>query len=159
MAFRKKLIPEPENCVVNPDTRICEVLAGLAAHHRKTWCYPTQEKILQLLKQFTGRVMARRSLNRHLAALERDGQIRRIRRHHATKQHGWTMRSTLYVIGGRFLARMRRINQAVTRFLALGPNAVLSGIRVPGAAQYARSLAKAFVPAPSYPQSRPPGRA
>ena len=123
------------DAVINPDTRICEVLAGLAAHHFKTWCFPTQDKICELLRRFTGRQMSRRTLNRHLAALERDGQIRRKRRHIHDKKLGLVMRSTLYIIGGRFMARIGRIVKAAKRW-AERPPELRAGVHVTGTAQY-----------------------
>ena len=123
------------NTVINPDNKICEVLAGLAAHHWKTWCYPSQDKLCELLQRFTGRIMSRRTLNRHLNALERDGQLRRVRRHHHDPRRGMVLRSTLYVICGRFLGRMHRVVAAAKRFAKL-PDRSHSGIRVPILAQY-----------------------
>lgn len=124
-----------DSTVINPDTKICEVLAGLAAHNWKTWCYPSQLKLCELLQRFTGRVMSRRTLNRHLNALERDGQLRRVQRHHHDKQRGMVLRSTLYIIAGRFMARMHRIVAAARRFAKL-PDRSRSGVRVPLSAQY-----------------------
>ncbi len=121
--------------VRNPDSRICEVLAGLAAHHHRYWCYPSQAKICELLQRFTGRIMSRRTLNRHLAALERDGQIRRKRRHHRDPHRGMVLRSTLYTIAGRFLCRINRIVQAAARWRDR-TTAATQALRVPEPAQY-----------------------
>lgn len=131
--------------VINPDTRIVEVLAGLAAHTFKTWCFPSQEKLLELLYKFTGRTMSRRTLNRHLAALERDGHISRKRRHIRDKKLGLILRSTLYTIGGRFMARIGRIVEASARWKQARADAKnwrgkpgvssRSGIHVPSLAQ------------------------
>ena len=107
------------NTVRNPDARLCETLAGLAAHHWRTWCYPSQEKLRELLQRFTGRRMSRRTLNRHLAGLERDGHIRRIRRHVRDKRLGLILRSTVYVIAGRYLARVQRLVAAAARWAKL----------------------------------------
>lgn len=146
----------PGRTVINPDTRICEVLAGLAAHHHKTWCFPTQQKLVELVKRFTGRVLCRRTLNRHLAGLERDGHIRRIRRHRAERGRGMTFHSTVYVIGGRYLARIRRIHEAVLRWLAIPDRATArlqSAIRVTGASQYARRVRAKVIARRGYPQA------
>jgi DNA-binding HxlR family transcriptional regulator len=140
-----------EDAVINPDTRICEVLAGLAAHTYKAWCFPTQDKICELLKRFTGRTMSRRTLNRHLAALERDGQLRRQPRHYRDKHKGMVLRSTLYVIAGRFMARIGRIVTASKRWAearkksnAENPAAFRSGVRVPSLAQYKNPSLKGY---------------
>jgi hypothetical protein len=102
-----------QDAVQNGDSRILETLTGLAAHHGRTWCYPSQDTLLRLLKDFTGRAMHRRTLNRHLAALERDGYVRRIRRHMRAKDGSLWLRSTCYVLAGRWLARARRLFKAV----------------------------------------------
>lgn len=133
------------DAVRNPDSRICEVLAGLAAHNFKTWCYPSQEKLCELLKRFTGRDMARRTLNRHLNALERDGMLRRVRRHHHDKQRGMVLRSTLYIIAGRFMSRIHRIVRAAERFAKLRDRS-RSGVHVPTPAQYRTRTYKGYTP-------------
>ncbi len=129
--------------VLNPDTRICEVLAGLAAHTYKTWCFPTQDKIRELLKRFTGREMSRRTLNRHLAALERDGQLTRKRRHIKHPKFGMVLRSTLYLIGGRFMARIGRIVTASKRWAEARASA-RSGVHVPLLAQHRNPTFKGY---------------
>lgn len=128
-----------QDAVINPDTKICEVLAGLAAHHWRTWCFPSQDKICELLQRFTGRVMSRRTLNRHLNALERDGMLRRQRRHKRDPHRGMMLRSTLYTIAGRFMARIGRIVTAAKRFAKL-PHRSRSGVRVPKMAQRSNRL-------------------
>lgn len=142
------------DAVKNPDSRIVEVLAGLAAHTYKSWCFPSQEKIVELLKRFTGRVMSRRTLNRHLAGLERDGQIRRKRRHIRDKRLGMVLRSTLYTIGGRFMGRIGRIVDAAGRWRRMRQDAkkerdsaraqARSGVHVPYMAQYKKPSLKGY---------------
>lgn len=131
------------NTVLNPDSRILETLAGLAGHHFRTWCYPTQAKILELMKRFTGRTMSARTLNRHLRALERDGHIRRIRRHVHDKRKGFLLRSTCYVIAGRFLSRVGRIIRAAARW-AKTPDKSSAAIRLPYAAEHGKGY-KSFI--------------
>lgn len=97
------------NQVVNPDARIMEVLLGLMGWARKTYVYPSQAKILALLQHFTGRSMSRRTLNRHLSALERDGHLRRLRRLAERPADVLHIRTTLYFPGGRYLARAQRL--------------------------------------------------
>ena len=122
------------NTVRNPDIRIMETLAGLAGKFERTWCYPSQEKILQLLKRFTGRRLSRRHLNRHLHALVRDGLLRRIRRHVRERSGALRLRSTVYVIAGRWLARVRQLVNAAVRW-ASSPAKSTPPSPVPGPAQ------------------------
>jgi len=103
---------KPENTVKHPDLRICEVLAGLAAKYGKTYCYPSQTKLCELLKRFTGRVMSRRTLNRHLNALQRDMMISRRARMQRAKNGSLIMRSTLYHVMLRYAQRIGRAMKA-----------------------------------------------
>ena len=124
-----------DNTVRHPDIRIMETLAGLAGHHERTWCYPSQEKILELLRKFTGRALSRRHLNRHLRALERDGLIRRVRRHIRDKTRGLLLRSTVYVLAGRWLARTRQLVAAAARWAGFA-NGIKPSLPVPSPAQH-----------------------
>jgi len=124
-----------ENTVRIPDLRICDTLAGLAGHHARSWCYPSQAKILELLARFTGRTLSRRHLNRHLAALERDGMLRRIRRHVRDRTRGMLLRSTVYVLAGRYLARVRNLLRAAGRW-AKNPRQINAPVPVPPPAQH-----------------------
>jgi hypothetical protein len=106
------------NTVRNPDWRILEVICGLAASFGKSHCYPSQDKLLELIERFTGRVMSRRTLNRHLNALCAGQYLRRIRRHTKDKVHGYLLRSTCYVPMWRYCQRLAR--NAKTIFSLLG---------------------------------------
>lgn len=145
----------PANKVINPDLRICALLMQLAGHHQLHYCHPSQAKIIELLKQFTGRVMSRRTLNRHLAALCELGYLRRTRRHQYHRRRGFLLRSTLYHIGGRYLAQLRNMARGVQKFRDSLERSSAS-IRVPASAQYAKSLLKILVSRATYPQARPP---
>jgi hypothetical protein len=105
------------NTVTNPDFRILEVICGLAGWHRKTYCFPTQEKLCELVKKFTGRSMSRRTLNRHLRALEQGQWLRRRRRHVYDKKRGFLLRSTLYVPMWRYCRRLERNARAIFSLL------------------------------------------
>lgn len=76
--------------------RILMVLAGLAGHHKKTWCFPNQLTIIKLMQQHYRRVMSRRQLNRHLLTLETRGYIERVRRHKKSANGALELHSTLY---------------------------------------------------------------
>lgn len=100
------------NAVINPDHRIAEVLLGLMGWAKKTYVYPSQLKLLELLHNFTGRTMSRRTLCRHLKALCRDGHLRRQRRLGERPADVLRIRTTLYFPGGRWLARAQRLSRA-----------------------------------------------
>lgn len=115
----------------NPDVRIIEVLAGLACRYNKSYSFPSQDKILELLRRHTGRLMSRRTLNRHLAALERDGWIRRLRRHRRGQSGRLELHSTLYHMLRRTAAWIHKLGRAAatwmkTQAFPLPPFAVTS---------------------------------
>ena len=148
----------PENTVRRPDVRIATLLMQLAGHYRKHYCHPTQAKLIELARRFTGLTLSRRSLNRHLNALQDQGYLHRTRRHQHDKVRGFVMRSTLYRIGARYLQQLRAVHVGLGRFRESLEKSVAS-IRVPRAAQYASNLLKMLVTQGGYPQAAPPGTA
>jgi hypothetical protein len=129
----------PANTVKNPDLRILEVLAGNAAHWNKTYSWPSQEKILDLLRRFTGRIMSRRTLNRHLNALQSMCYLRRIRRHRRNHAGQIEMHSTLYTVTARWLGRITRLAHRAVRWTP-NPRDPRRPTAVPFMAQYQRVL-------------------
>lgn len=127
------------NTVLHPDVGLCATLAGLAAKYGKTYCYPSQAKLIALHLRFTGRSMSRRTLCRHLAALERDMLISRRRRHRRAKDGHLIMRSTLYHVMLRYAQRLARAMRAAILWpKTLARSIALSG--VPFMAQNERLL-------------------
>jgi hypothetical protein len=134
---------DDKHCVKHGDVRILEVLSGLTAHYFKTWAFPTQEKICELLYRFTGRRMSVRTLNRHLNAHERDYFLHRKRRHEKERgKKDVTYRSTLYYIRPEFLKRIMRIAEVWQRwnlgekFIADLKGELRSGIHLPSLAHH-----------------------
>lgn len=84
--------------VQNGDYRIISLLCGLAGVHKKRYVFPSQEWILGKLSKFYGRVMSRSTLCRHMSALERDGYLKRTKRHTRGDHGNILFRSTLYQI-------------------------------------------------------------
>ena len=125
--------------VIAPDFRLVNLLFGLAAHHGKLWCYPSQTKLCDLLQRFHGRKMSRRTVNRHLGGLVRDGWLKRIRRHCRGRSGMMEMHSTLYTFtrrtvrcfaslraGLRFLGTVRRAPRGPAPCASSGTISVLS---------------------------------
>lgn len=124
--------------VQHADFRIVNLLFGLATRHDKLWCYPSQDKITELVGRFHGRAMSRRTACRHLGALERDGWLKRVRRHRYDAARGYTFRSTLYTITRKTLRHFsglrnatRFIGAALGRFAAKKPCATTGTLSVP----------------------------
>lgn len=84
--------------VRNPDLRILQVIAGLAAHYKKMWTFPNQTTLQRMLRQRYNRCLSLRQLNRHLGALEQHGYLSRVRRHKKNNGGALELHSTMYVI-------------------------------------------------------------
>ena len=94
------------------------VLHGLNKHLGKAYCFPSQDKILELLVKFVSLKISRRQLNYDLRDLERSGVLRRTRRHRRTPKRGMEFRSTLYeisVLGYNLLVRAGVMTWAALR--------------------------------------------
>lgn len=123
---------------INPDFRLVHLMFGLATHYGKLYAIPSQQKLCDLVKQFHGRRMCRRTVNRHLGGLERDGWLRRQRRHRVEGHRGMTFHSTLYTITRKTLRALASLRNGV-RFLGNGarrraapkPCAITGTISVP----------------------------
>ena len=106
--------------VAAPDFRLVHLLFGLASSHGKLWCYPSQDKLCQLVGRFHGRRMSRRTANRHLGGLVRDGWLKRLRRHRREPGRGMVLHSTLYTFTRRTLRAFAGL-RAGLRFLGTPP--------------------------------------
>lgn len=136
--------------VRHPEMLILTVLSGVANKYNKGYCFPSQSKILELLRRY-GRQMSLRALNRHLAQLVRLGYIKRQRRHTYDSDRGYTFRSTYYQLKPRALKWLAGMAGAVKRAFDF-----VTCTRVPKTAQYSQT--KRIIPE-ARPQSghAPPG--
>ncbi len=114
--------------VIVPDFRLVNLLFGLATHHGKLWCYPSQRKLCALLAQFHGRRMSRRTVNRHLGGLVRDGWLKRKRRHCKGAGGQMEMHSTLYSFTRRAVRAFAALRSGL-RFLGTGARGSREGVR------------------------------
>ncbi len=71
-------------------------LFGVAKTHGKAYCYPSQKTILALMEKYHGFEISRRTLNRDLFELEKDGFVRRTRRLTERGIRAGRFSSTLY---------------------------------------------------------------
>jgi len=99
---------------------ILEVLVSLQLKHGKSYCFPTQRKILELLKIYHGIDIHRRALNYHLADLVEAGLISRTRRIRKDRNGGLIFKSTLYFIknlGYKVLDKIKLFGSKVEKWL------------------------------------------
>jgi len=93
------------------DEAIILLLGGLAGKFGKEYCFPSQEKMLSLLKDFFGIEICRRTLNYHLKRLETGKYIRRKRRISKGKDGKLVFKSTLYFLGKKAKKWVRKIGR------------------------------------------------
>ncbi len=105
--------------VTAPDFRIVHLLFGLATSFGRLYAYPSQDKLCGLLQWFYGRHMSRRTLNRHVGGLVRDGWISRLRRHRRSSSGELELHSTLYTFTRRAIRAFAALRSGL-RFLGTG---------------------------------------
>ena len=92
-------------------TAILMTLVGVAKCHNKPYCFVSQDRQVELLKKYHSWNISRRTLNRRLHELEREGYFVRIRRHVKAQDGHLILRSTLYKFCGKlfyYLAGLKR---------------------------------------------------
>lgn len=80
---------------------IFQTLIHLSTKYGKKYCYPSQDKIIELLKKYHSVEISRRSLNRWLRYLEDAGYFERRRRITKGDDDRFHFRSTIYIIKGK----------------------------------------------------------
>jgi hypothetical protein len=95
---------------------LLHLLYAVLAKHGKSYCYPSQEKILELLNTHYGITISRRTLNRWLAAMEGE-YIHRTRRHRRGKDGRILFRTTLYQFSKKALRLLRKIAYPLRKLL------------------------------------------
>ena len=75
---------------------ILGTLVGVSKTYKKKYCYPSQAKIIDLLKKYHGFDISRRTLNRDLLELQKEGFITRMRRLRRSRSGALLFSSTLY---------------------------------------------------------------
>ena len=97
--------------------QLLHALYAIAAKYGKSYCFPSQEKILELLKEHYDISISRRTLNRWLAFLEGEGYIFRTCRHSRGKDGQIHFQSTLYRFGKKALRLLKKIAYPLRKLL------------------------------------------
>ena len=103
--------------MVSSSLQLLHALYAIAAKYGKSYCFPSQEKILELLKTHYDISISRRTLNRWLAFLEGEGYIFRTRRHSRGKDGQIHFQSTLYRFGKKALRLLKKIAYPLRKLL------------------------------------------
>jgi hypothetical protein len=125
------------SCAQRPNLQLLAVLVKLCEINSRSWCYPSQEKLLELLERFHGMTRSRRQLNRDLASLEAYGYIQRTRRHTKAKDGSLWLKSTLYTLRKAAYSLIGIFGAAAQKLSTLVVNK-FNHYAVPKTAQYAR---------------------
>jgi hypothetical protein len=104
--FKHSLAPENRVQSRHACYMIVFILTKMCGHHGNKYTFVSQEWLLKKLERWYGIEMARRTLCRHMNALQQDHWIQRTRRIEYTKKEGLKRRSTLYHPGARQLAQL-----------------------------------------------------
>jgi len=98
-------------------THTCEailhILLSLSRKKSRFWCFPSQKRLCELLYEFHGVSVSRRSLNRYLDVLESEGFFRRIRRLRKGDDGRLVFGSTVYVISRKLVQYAGRWLRAI----------------------------------------------
>lgn len=84
------------------DASIVNTIISLQKKYGKKYCFPTQEKLLFLLKEYHDVKICRRTLNRRLKKLEQGKLIKRIRRHRRGAGGMIIFKATAYYLSAKY---------------------------------------------------------
>ena len=94
---------------------ILNALLGISKKHGKTYCWVSQERLVELAGEFGGVWMSRRTLNRDLRFLEDGGWIERIRRFRVGSDGKKVFTSTLYKFKAKVFNCLFSLGDSVKR--------------------------------------------
>lgn len=98
---------------------IVKIIVDHQNHFQKSYCFPTQERILWCLNVFHGIKICIRTLNYRLRVLEDNGVIKRIRRHTKNELGMCVFKSTAYYLGAKALDYFKKIKRLACKTLNL----------------------------------------
>ena len=111
-----------QHAVVNTlDEKILLTLFALQEKHRKAYSFPSQLKILSLVRHFYGLTPSRRTLNYHLRALEDTGFLTRKRRIKRLADGTLRLATSLYFLTARAFSYLKGICAFVVSILKARP--------------------------------------
>lgn len=96
---------------------ILSIIQGLSKFHGKKYCYPSQKKVLELLKNRLGIRISIATLNRYLRVIEDKGLLRRIRRLKRDHVKGMIFQSTIYIITYKGYTLLQNMGAMVWKFI------------------------------------------
>jgi hypothetical protein len=104
--------------MVSQKEAILKTLFHVSRKYEKAYCYPSQIKILSLVKKYHGINRSLRTLNRRLGEMEEEGFFTRTRRHRQGKDGRIVFNSTLYSLGARSFNWLFGMGDLAKRFFS-----------------------------------------
>ena len=126
--------------MISKGDAVLYTLLGIGKCTKKTYCWPSQEKICKLVENYYKIPLSRRNLNRILDKLEGEGFIERIRRHRKSIFGGIVFCSTLYKFKGKLYNWLYSLGRRVQD--------LFSFYRVPKWAQHNSKTRESVLPFP-----------
>jgi len=117
---------------------VLSIIQGLAKYHGKKYCYPSQVKILELLKGRVGIEISIATLNRYLRVIEDKGWVRRIRRIKRDTVKGMMFLSTIYVITAKGYGLLTKTGIKIWGFVKKRPEKSEDRKGEPGSIKYVK---------------------
>ncbi|RLC84245.1 MAG: hypothetical protein DRJ03_14815 [Chloroflexi bacterium] len=114
------------------DLAIIYTIQGLISTTGKNYCWPSQAKLLYLLKEFYGVVISRRTLNYHLRRLEDQGFISRIRRIKRRPDGTLSLSTSLYFLGKKALRLLKNFARKTWHIVKHNPSWIKKNITAKG---------------------------
>ncbi|MBA7492403.1 hypothetical protein ES702_02953 [subsurface metagenome] len=96
---------------------VLSIIQGLSKYHGKKYCYPSQKKVLELLKNRLGIQISIATLNRYLRVIEDKGLLRRIRRLKRDPLKGMIFQSTIYIITYKGYTLLHQLGTRVWKYI------------------------------------------
>ena len=120
------------------------ILQGLSKYHGKKYCYPSQLKIMELLKARVNVQISIATLNRYLRVIEDQKWIRRIRRIKRDPVRGIMFQSTIYIISREGYRLLARTGIKIWFFVKKAVKKIEPAKKAPGVIQFSK-LKRKFV--------------
>lgn len=115
-------IPYQRNFVKALDEKILVTLFSIQEKYNKPYCFPSQNKLLILLKNNYGLSVCRRTLNYHLRDLENNGFLSRKRRIKRSPDGTLSLATSLYFMTKQAYSYLKGVCRFVVSVLRARPS-------------------------------------
>ena len=89
-------------------------LAGYSQYFEKAYIFPSQDQIRRQADSRWGEPMSKRTVNRHLRALEDQGYFERVNRCHFINENNKKFKTTLYKLSGKLFSHIKSLEKRIS---------------------------------------------